>query len=100
VGDVVGALIDLIEHPEAYGRVFNVGGQEEVSISQLATRVIEIADSPSKISYTAYDEAYEEGFEDMQRRVPDITRVRNLVGFEPRKSLDEIISLVLDEQRS
>lgn len=100
VGDVVGALIDLIEHPEAYGRVFNVGGQEEVSISQLAARVIDVADSSSKISYTAYDEAYEEGFEDMQRRVPDITRVRNLVGFEPRKSLDEIVSLVLDEQRS
>lgn len=59
-----------------------------------------MADSSSKISYIAYDEAYEEGFEDMQRRVPDISRVHNLIGFKPSKSLDEIVSLVLKEQRS
>lgn len=100
VGDVVSTLIDLIEHPEAYGRVFNVGSQEEISIGELARRIIDIADSSSKISYVAYDEAYEGGFEDMQRRVPDISRVHNLVGFEPSRSLDEIISLVLNEQRS
>ena len=100
VGDVVKALVTLIEHPEAYGRVFNLGGQQEISIVELAERVISLSGSSSKIKYVSYDEAYEEGFEDMQRRVPDITRVRNLVGFEPEVSLDDIIKLVLAEQRS
>jgi UDP-glucose 4-epimerase len=100
VGDVVKTLVALIEHPEAYGRVFNLGGQQEISIVELAERVIALSDSSSKIKYVSYDEAYEEGFEDMQRRVPDITRVQNLVGFEPEVSLDDIIKLVLAEQRS
>lgn len=100
VGDVVGALIDLMNHPEAYGKVFNIGGTEEISMSDLAHRVTEIADSSSKIKYLSYEEAYEEGFEDMQRRVPDITRVNRLVGFQPTVSLEEIIRLVVAEQRN
>ena len=100
VGDVVKALVALIDHPEAYGRVFNIGGQQEISINELAERVTALSGSNSKIKYISYDEAYEEGFEDMQRRVPDITRAQNLVGFEPEVSLDEIIKLVLAEQRS
>lgn len=99
VGDVVGALIELMEHPEAKGKVFNLGGTEEVSIDELARRVIDLADSSSKIRYVPYDEAYEEGFEDMARRVPDITRARKLIGFEPSVNLDDIISSVVVEQR-
>ena len=100
VGDVVKVLVSLIEEPEAYGQVFNVGGQEEVSITDLAERVIARSNSQSKIKYVPYDEAYEEGFEDMPRRVPDITRVQNLVGFKPEAGLDEIIDLVVEAHRS
>jgi UDP-glucose 4-epimerase len=99
VGDVVRTLIDLLNHPEAYGKVFNVGGEEEISMEDLARRIIGLADSPSKIRYVTYEDAYEEGFEDMQRRVPDTTRARNLVGFEPTVSLDEIIRRVIEDQR-
>lgn len=100
VGDVVGALIDLMNHKEAYGKVFNIGGTEEISMSELAERVTDIAGSSSKVKYVSYEDAYEEGFEDMQRRVPDITRVNNLIGFEPTVGLDEIIRLVVEEQRN
>jgi UDP-glucose 4-epimerase len=99
VGDVVQALLNLMEHPDASGRAYNVGGQEEVSMEDLARRVIAAANSASKIRYVPYDEAYEEGFEDMQRRVPDTTRARELVGFAPTVGLDEIIRMVVAEQR-
>jgi UDP-glucose 4-epimerase len=100
VGDVVKALVDLVEHPEAVGRVFNIGGVGEVSIEQLAARVVELAESDSKIRYVPYEEAYEEGFEDMQRRVPDTTRAHDLIGFEPTAGLDDIIRMVIDYQRA
>lgn len=99
VGDVVGALVALVEHPEAYGRVFNIGGTEEISMAELAERVITIAGSESKVRLVPYEEAYEEGFEDMQRRVPDTTRARDLIGFEPTVGLEEIIAMVVAEQR-
>lgn len=100
VGDVVKALVDLVEHPEAVGRVFNIGGVGEVSMEQLAARIVELADSDSKIRYVPYEEAYEEGFEDMQRRMPDTTRARELIGFEPTVGLDDIIRMVIDDQRA
>ena len=100
VGDVVDALTQLIDHPEAYGKVFNLGGQEEISIGDLALRVIGVVESTSKIRYVPYEEAYEEGFEDMQRRVPDITRIGNLIGFKPTITLDEILAKVVEDQRS
>ncbi|MGH9195363.1 MAG: NAD-dependent epimerase/dehydratase family protein [Acidimicrobiia bacterium] len=99
VGDVVKALVELMDHPEARGRVFNVGGTEEVSMTDLAHKIVDLSDSASKIRYMSYEDAYEEGFEDMQRRVPDITRARELIGFEPRVGLEEIIRLVIEEQR-
>ncbi|HET6963701.1 MAG TPA: NAD-dependent epimerase/dehydratase family protein [Acidimicrobiales bacterium] len=99
VGDVVSALAQLLDHPEAYGRVFNIGGGEEITIHQLAERVISISGSDSKVRFVPYEEAYEEGFEDMQRRVPDTTRARQLVGFDPSVGLDEIIAMVVEEQR-
>jgi len=99
VGDVVSGMVRLCDHPEAFGKVFNLGGNEEVSIRDLAERIINLAGSTSKLDFIPYDVAYEEGFEDMQRRVPDVTRAANLVGFAPSVGLDEIIRLVISEQR-
>lgn len=99
VSDVTPALVTLLEDERAYGRVFNLGGTEEVSIAELADRVITLTGSDSKIRFVAYDEAYEEGFEDMARRVPDVSRVSNLIGFSASKSLDEIILEVAEDQR-
>ena len=95
VQDAVGAFVKLAEHPQAVGDVFNVGSQEEVSIEELARRVIAITKSPSKIQYVPYEEAYEEGFEDMPRRVPDISKIRRLIDFEPTLTLDGIIRSVV-----
>jgi UDP-glucose 4-epimerase len=89
--DVVPAMVRVMEEDQAQGRVFNIGGTEEVSISELAQRVIDLVGSESKIRFVPYDEAYEEGFEDMARRVPDITRISNLIGFAPSRTLDDII---------
>lgn len=100
VGDVVLALLALVEHPEAVGRVFNIGGNDEISMDALAHRVIELSGSDSKVRYVPYEEAYEEGFEDMQRRVPDTTRARELIGFEPTAGLDDIITMVVDYHRA
>ncbi len=99
VGDVVPALVRLMEHPEAYGRVFNLGSTEEVSVDELARRVIAATGSSSKVRYVPYDEAYEEGFEDMPRRVPDTARVRSLIGFEPSVDLDGIIAHLVAHER-
>jgi UDP-glucose 4-epimerase len=99
VGDVVGAMLKIADHPEASGRAYNLGGTEEVSMDELARRVIDVAGSDSKVRYVPYDEAYEEGFEDMQRRVPDTTRARELVGFEPTVDLDGIIRMVVQDHR-
>ena len=98
VGDVVEGLVALSEHPEAFGKVFNLGGGEEVSIRELAERVIELAGSQSSLEFIPYDAAYEAGFEDMERRVPNTTRAMQLVGFEPSASLDDIIQSVIDDQ--
>jgi UDP-glucose 4-epimerase len=99
VGDIVSGLLALSEHPEAFGKVFNLGGVEEISISDLATRVIERSGSTSEVEFIPYDVAYEEGFEDMERRVPNNSRARELVGFAPTASLDEIIDQVIADQK-
>ncbi len=91
VSDVVSALIKLVEDPKAVGEVFNVGSQEEISIEQLAKKIIEFTKSRSKIKYLSYKSAYEEGFEDMQRRVPDTTKINKLIGFKPTYNLTGII---------
>lgn len=96
VGDVVGALVGLMDHLDAVGQVFNIGSTEEVSILALAERIKKLTASPSEIVFTPYDEAYEEGFEDMPRRVPDVTKVKDLVGFNPSMSLDGILQTVID----
>jgi UDP-glucose 4-epimerase len=91
VKDVIKALIKLSEEPKAVGEVFNIGSQEEITIAQLAKEIIKITKSRSKIEYIPYEKAYEEGFEDMQRRVPDTTKVNELIGFRPSYALGEII---------
>jgi UDP-glucose 4-epimerase len=96
VGDVVGALMALMEKDEATGQVFNVGSNEEVSIMELAERVKELTASASDIVTLPYDEAYEEGFEDMPRRVPDISKVSALTGFRPTMPLDGILHSVIE----
>ena len=96
VRDVVGALINLMERDEAVGEVFNVGSNEEVTIMELARRVKELTGSKSEIVTVPYDEAYEEGFEDMPRRVPDISKVGALTGFRPTVTLDQILQSVIE----
>ncbi|MEX2374181.1 MAG: GDP-mannose 4,6-dehydratase [Dehalococcoidia bacterium] len=99
VTDVVETLVRVIESPQAQGKVFNVGGTEEVNMADLAALVIERAKSSSSIRFIPYDEAYEEGFEDMQRRVPDTSRIREAIGFDPQHDLHAIIDDVIAEQR-
>ncbi len=95
VRDVVAAVLGLLDEPKAVGQVFNIGSQEEISIRDLAERVRRLAGSSSKIIYVPYDQAYAQGFEDMQRRVPDITKIRAAIGWEPRVALDETIREVI-----
>lgn len=96
VGDVVGALIKLMDHPDSVGQVFNIGSSEEISIVKLAEKVKELTNSASEIVFVPYDEAYEEGFEDMPRRVPDTSKIKKLVGFEPKMKLEGILQSVID----
>lgn len=99
VADVVEALVKLVGEPQAIGQVFNIGSTQEITIARLAERVRKLAGSNSPIHYVPYDQAYEIGFEDMPRRVADITKIRELVGFEPQVNLDEIINKVIDHFR-
>jgi UDP-glucose 4-epimerase len=99
VGDVVGALVKLMDADESVGQVFNIGSSEEVSILRLAERVRELTGSRSEIEFVPYDEAYEEGFEDMPRRVPDTSKISRAVGFRPTMTLDGILQSVIEYQR-
>jgi len=100
VGDVVNALVTLCQEPRAIGQVYNLGNEEEVSIRELAERVKAQTGSASPIVTIPYDQAYESGFEDMPRRVPDISKVHALIGFEPKVKLDEILRLVIADQKT
>ncbi len=99
VGDVVDAFVKLMVEPRAVGEVFNIGNPDEVSIRELAERVRGMCGSSSDIQTIPYDQAYEAGFEDMPRRVPDISKIHGLIGFTPKLKLDEIIRSVIDHQR-
>jgi UDP-glucose 4-epimerase len=96
VNDTVDALAQLIEHPQAVGQIFNVGSEEETSIAELADLVTTITGSASPIQYIPYDEAYEQGFEDMHRRVPDISRISHLLNFQPTYDIRQIVQSVIN----
>ncbi len=100
VGDVVEALEKLMSCPEALGEVFNLGSDQEVSIEELAHRVRRIVGSRSEIVYVPYSQAYEEGFEDMLRRVPSLKKIRSFIGYQPKTSLDQIIESVVQYERA
>jgi UDP-glucose 4-epimerase len=98
VHDVVQALAGLMERDDLYGEVFNIGSQSEITIRGLAGKVMELIGSEAPITYVPYDKAYEEGFEDMQRRVPDISKIQSVLGWEPTRTLDQIVLDVRDQQ--
>jgi len=100
VGDVVEALIRLTGDRRAIGEVFNIGNMGEVTIGDLAARVKSMTGSRSPIHYIPYDQAYEAGFEDMPRRVPDISKIREFVRYEPKVALDDIIRSVIEHMRA
>jgi UDP-glucose 4-epimerase len=95
IGDVVEAVGRLVRTEAAIGEVFNLGSNEEVTIEELAHRVRRIAGSSSPIIYIPYDQAYEEGFEDMPRRVPSLEKIHKYIGYRPKTSLDQIIESVV-----
>ena len=96
VGDVVDALLKLVAEPRAIGQVINVGTTQEITMAALAGRIRELSSSKSVIKFVPYDEAYESGFEDMPRRVPDLERINALIGYDPKQTLDDILIQVID----
>jgi UDP-glucose 4-epimerase len=100
VEDVVRGVIGLIDEPRAVGEIFNIGGDGEISINDLAARVKAITKSTSPIRHIPYDEAYQEGFEDMERRVPDISKIANLIGYRNTCDLDGILLKVMEYERT
>ena len=100
VSDVVCALIKLAQEPRAIGQVFNIGNTEEISILDLAERIRTMASSRSTIEFVPYEKAYEEGFEDMPRRVPDLTKIGEYIGYRPTVGLDEILKRVIEHTKS
>ena len=99
VGDVVGAMLALIAHPQAYGEVFNIGHTKEISIYDLAVLVKKMTGSASEIVLVPYEQAYEAGFEDMARRAPDISKIQRLIGYRPMLDLPEILERVIAYER-
>ena len=99
VGDVVRAMVALIEEPRAVGQVFNIGNGNEVTIRELAEKVKKMTGSCSQIVTVPYDQAYEAGFEDMPRRLPDIGRIQSLVGYQPTVDLDETLTRIIEHFR-
>jgi UDP-glucose 4-epimerase len=100
VEDVVRAVMGLIDEPGAVGEIFNIGGDGEIPINELAERIKRIAGSSSTIVHIPYEQAYQEGFEDMERRVPDLTKIRQLIGFANTCDLDTILEKIVDYERT
>jgi UDP-glucose 4-epimerase len=96
VSDAVEGIVSLARHPKVAGQVFNVGSNFEISIEDLARRIKELTGSSSKIKYIPYEDAYERGFEDMARRLPDISKIQQLTGYRPKASLEEILKEVIE----
>ena len=96
VGDTIRAIIGLVEEPKATGEIFNIGSEEATTIENLAGKVVKLTGSKSEIIHIPYEKAYERGFEDMRHRVPDTSRIRNLIGYNPRYNLDMILKEVIE----
>lgn len=96
VTDIIAGMLALAEHPAAEGEIFNLGSTEPISIEDLAQKIVQMTKSSSVIQYIPYEQAYERGFEDLRRRVPDTGKARKLVGFEPKTSLDALLRNVID----
>ena len=99
VKDVVWAFMRMVENEDAFGEVFNVGGIEEVSILELARRILSLTGSGSELKLIPYDQAFGKDFEDMQRRVPGIEKIKALIGFDPKTNLDAILTRVVNYMR-
>jgi len=99
VSDVVEGIIALSEHPAAVGQIFNLGNDQPISIRELAYKVKELTGSPSEVVFVPYEQAYESGFEDMQIRVPDLGKVRQLTGYSPKVNIDEILRRIIAHSR-
>lgn len=99
VSDVVTALLQLVDHPGAIGDVFNVGARNEVSINELARLILATTGSSSPVVHISYDVAYEEGFEDMERRIPDTGKLEALTGWRATRSLEDVIEDVIEHER-
>ncbi len=100
VSDVVRAIVDLMEHPDPAGRVYNIGNDEEISIEALADKIIAKTGSKSKKVFVPYEQAYGRPFDDMRRRVPSLERTNKLIGYKPEKTLDDILDSVIQYQRA
>ena len=98
--DVVDGLVKQMENPACFGQVINLGNDEEVTIKALAERAINLTGSTSEIRYVPYADVYGDGFEDMQRRVPSLEKARRMLGYQPTRSLDDIINDVSLEFRN
>jgi UDP-glucose 4-epimerase len=100
VSDVIEALMRLMQLPEAHGEVYNIGSDQEISINALANLVIRATKSSGGVEHVPYDEAYDEGFEDLMRRVPDITKLERTTGFKPRMTIEQIVDRVIAWERA
>jgi UDP-glucose 4-epimerase len=100
VEDVVRGIIGLIDEPRAVGDIFNIGGDGEITMNELAARVKSITNSSSPIRHIPYQEAYEQGFEDMERRVPDIAKIKKLIGYKNTYDLDKILAKIVEYERT
>ncbi len=96
VADVIQGMVQLIDEPKAEGEIFNIGNTEEITIEDLAVKIKQMTNSKSKIEYIPYDEAYEEGFEDMRRRIPDLTKIMECINYQPQYNLEKIIERVIN----
>jgi len=96
VTDVVKGIISLTNHPDAVGEVFNIGSDKEITIENLAIKIKQMTNSRSEIQYILYDKAYEKGFEDMRHRKPDLTKIKSLIGYEPKVKLEEALIKIIE----
>ncbi len=99
VNDVVNEIVKLMETPKAEGEVFNVGGTEEINMEALAKLVLKKIGGKSKLVYVPYDKAYPLGFEDMQRRIPDLSKLKAMTGYSPTKGIDEILDIIIEHKK-